>query len=213
MTPEESFTKEVLWILKEIKKEELLTQKGERVEFSVRALIKGDNAKRKDVDCEFPSKENQKRLLYKLKEWKAIDVEPVDNILRGSDILNPTIYQLIIKQPKFNELYEELREPELKKELYTEKSAEAIKKIIFILDKIKDEWDLIPKNYPTEDSMIQAGIIYRHKKNNRTPISHETTTGWVRECGLKDFYQLDNILDILLEEGLILEATFRGEFE
>ncbi|MEW6407785.1 MAG: hypothetical protein AB1465_03785 [Patescibacteria group bacterium] len=109
MTPEEKFNQDVWWILQEIKKDELLTPKGEKVEFLIRSLSlpKNRNTKRKDATYNFPQEETQRRLLKKLKEWEAIDdFKMVADMMRGSDIFNPTIYQFSIKQPKFNELYQ-----------------------------------------------------------------------------------------------------------
>jgi len=105
MTPEEKFNQDVWWILQEIKKDNYLTTKGKKVEFSLRSLPKTKSIRRKDVDYGFPQEDVQRRLLFKLQEWKALDIQPVDNILRGSDIFNPRIYDLTIKQPKFDELY------------------------------------------------------------------------------------------------------------
>ncbi len=205
MQPEEKFKNDLLYVLAQIKKKSLYTLKGKPVEYQVDYHLVVATEK-------YPTAENEASILEKLQELEAIRIISRQN--SPSDIMvEAEIFYLEIIEPKFSEIYEELRQPELKKELYAEKSAESIKKIIFILDKLKDEWDLTPKNYPAKDSMIQAGIIYRHEKNGRTSISHETTSEWVRQSGLKDFYQLDNILDILLEEGLILEATFRGEYE
>lgn len=105
MTPEEKFNQDVWWILQEIKKDKLLAPKDEKVEFLIRAQPKIRNTKTNYVDNSIPDIETQRKLLYKLKDWKAVDVVPVDNVLRGSDIFNPKIYDLTIKQPKFDELY------------------------------------------------------------------------------------------------------------
>jgi len=71
----------------------------------LRTLPKTKSIRRKDVDYGFPQEEVQRKLLFKLQEWKALDVQLVDDILRGSDMFNPRIYRLTIKQPKFDELY------------------------------------------------------------------------------------------------------------
>jgi len=106
MTPEEKFNQDVWWILREIRNDEFLTRKGEKVEFRVRVQPKTPSKAKQASVLDFPSEDTQKKLLHKLQERQAItDVEPVDNILRGSDIFNPTIYQLSINQKKFTEIY------------------------------------------------------------------------------------------------------------
>ncbi len=91
--------------MQEIRKEQLLTPKDGKVEFLIRTQPKTRNTKTDSADNLIPDIETQRKLLYKLKDWKAIDVVPADSILRGSDILNPKIYDLTINQPKFDELY------------------------------------------------------------------------------------------------------------
>lgn len=105
MTPEEKFNQDVWWILQEIKKDDYLTPKGQRIEFLLRILPNTKSIRRKDVDYGFPQKEVQKKLLFKLQEWEALEAEPVDDLFRNSYIFDPTIYRLTIKQPKFDELY------------------------------------------------------------------------------------------------------------
>lgn len=105
MTPEEKFNQDIWWILQEIRKDEFLAPKDGKVEFLIRTQPKIRNSKTDNVSYAIPDIDTQRKLLYKLKDWKAIDVEPVDNILRGSDIFNPKIYELSIKQKKFTELY------------------------------------------------------------------------------------------------------------
>ena len=105
MTPEEKFNQDVWWILQEIQKDELLAPKNGKVEFLIRAQSKTRTAKTDSASYVIPDIETQRKLLYKLTNWKALDVKPVDNILRGSDISNPRVYDLTIKQPRFDELY------------------------------------------------------------------------------------------------------------
>ncbi len=110
MTPEEKFNQDVWWILQEIKKEELLASKGEKIEFSIRSLPKPRSIKREDVDYGFPSEETQQKLLYKLKGWKAIDnLEPT--VFDFNNFFSPPrAYSLTIRQPKFNNLYYKYKE-------------------------------------------------------------------------------------------------------
>lgn len=105
MTPEEKFNQDVWWILREIRNDEFLTPKGKRVEFCIRVQPKTSN-KSKQLTPQLPSEDTQRKLLYKLQEWQAItDLEAVDNILRGSSIFDPRIYQFSINQKKFTEIY------------------------------------------------------------------------------------------------------------
>lgn len=106
MTPEEKFNQDIWWILQEIRTDELLTPKGENIEFNIRTQSK-TISKVKNYFTAIPSDDVQTKLLYKLKDWKAIDVELVDNILKGSDVFHPRIHKLTIKRPKFDELYKE----------------------------------------------------------------------------------------------------------
>lgn len=65
----------------------------------------------------------------------------------------------------------------------------ADQKKLFILEKLKAEWDLTP----------DAGA---------TKISNQKYHSWMRECGITDWYELENILNILKQEGLIV--SFRN---
>lgn len=65
----------------------------------------------------------------------------------------------------------------------------ADQKKLFILEKLRVEWDLTPN----------AGT---------TKISNQKYHTWMRECGITDWYELENILRILQQEGLI--STFRN---
>jgi|GEM_PF-2500410 len=105
MTPEEKFNQEIWWILQEIKHEEYRTPKGKEVEFFIKKNIIKKGNQRMNIDSTFPEEEVQRKLLDKLKEWGVISFEPVNDILRGSDIYSPSIYALKIKKPKFDEFY------------------------------------------------------------------------------------------------------------
>jgi DNA-directed RNA polymerase sigma subunit (sigma70/sigma32) len=71
MTPEERFNKEIWWILQEIKKEYLTTLSGEKVSFQIRVQFKKINKDEEPI----PSPDTQRKLLDKLEEWKAFDLE------------------------------------------------------------------------------------------------------------------------------------------
>ena len=101
MNIEEEFGKKIWWILREIKKEQLLTREGGLIEFRLR----NSNKKLKKSYLWCPSLETQLKLLEKLKEWGIITYELIEDIFKDSDIINPTLYRLSIKQPNFDELY------------------------------------------------------------------------------------------------------------
>lgn len=105
MTPEEKFNQDVWWILQEIRNDEFLTPTGERIEFSIRVQPKtSGKAKQNDI-ITIPSGDVQRKLLYKLKEWKALDLEPAPDILNDNFFNPPTRYLLTIHEAKFSELY------------------------------------------------------------------------------------------------------------
>lgn len=168
LTPEEKFKQDVWWILQEIKKDELLTPKGKKVEFSIRGMSKTRSIRREDVDYGFPHEETQRKLLYKLKEWKAIDeLEPVDSIFRGSDILNPRIYEFVIRQPKFNELYRQYEEIQKKVGSFNEE----VLKTQQLLDKLEDDINRKTKGKAKYNNGIlyfrDTEIDFRNKQNQK----------------------------------------------
>lgn len=105
LTPEEKFNQDVWWILQEIKKEQLATPKGEKVYFPLRFLPKTSSIRRKDVDYGFPQADTQRKLLYKLKEWKALDLQPTGADLDDIFSFNPATSYFLTILKKFDELY------------------------------------------------------------------------------------------------------------
>lgn len=101
MTPEEKFNQEIWWILQEIRKEQLSTPAGEKVEFSLRKPPKYS----RKTDDSLLSDEAQIKLLHKLKEWKALDLKPTGFFMDDNIFAPPTAYLLTIRQSKFDELY------------------------------------------------------------------------------------------------------------
>ncbi|MDB5260275.1 MAG: hypothetical protein JWN37_506 [Candidatus Nomurabacteria bacterium] len=69
---------------------------------------------------------------------------------------------------------------------------DATKKKLGILKKLKVEWELMPKGF----------------KNKQIKISDDKWQDWIRESGVDEYYQLENILFSLQEEGLIIEYDF-----
>ncbi len=214
MTPEEKFNRDVWWILQEIKKDSYLTPKGQRVEFSLRSLPKTKSIRRKDVDYGFPQEEVQRKLLFKLQEWKALgDVKAVDNVLRGSDIFNPRIYDLTIKQPKFDELYKKYEasfssqptppankaKPRIKSKTSAKEKPKEPKTAIEFLQEIVRELYQQYSKYP-------AGKKIRYEVYLGEDDSED-------ENQINDYYSRLEALKQLKEEGIVLDYTIESKTE
>jgi len=201
MTPEEKkFNSDLLYVLSQIKKKSLYTLKGKPIEYCVDLTIVV-------VGGKLPTAEEETQILEKLQEIGTIKIIKRETNSLSVLYAEREYYALEIIEPKFSELYEELRKPFKKFEKHKQSSAQSLKKILGILELLKEEWELMPKN-------LQGDYNYRVRRYEgiEAQISHQTTAGWVRKCGLNDSYQLNSILDTLLEDGLILKADFRSEY-
>jgi hypothetical protein len=67
----------------------------------------------------------------------------------------------------------------------------ADQKKLFILEKLKEEWALTPNT-------------------GETKISTQKYHSWMRECGITDWYELENILKLLEQAGLISKFRIIG---
>lgn len=67
----------------------------------------------------------------------------------------------------------------------------ADQKKLFILEKLKEEWALTPS----------AG---------ETKISTQKYHSWMKECGITDWYELENVLKLLQQAGLISKFRIIG---
>lgn len=85
------------------------------------------------------------------------------------------------------------------------------KKILSFLEKIREEWDLIPKK--NRHPQIQAGYSAWPKDVSQMRIGPSRLHKWQRESGIEDFYQLKNLLQVMKEEGLIHDFEFHDEME
>lgn len=94
------------------------------------------------------------------------------------------------------------------KEKYGKYSPDSLKKILSILEKLKEEWDLVPKEY----SVQRYEYMGHYKSAMEVTISQQKFSGWMRECGLSDFHQLQNILTTLQHEGLLTNINLTSEF-
>ena len=54
--------------------------------------------------------------------------------------------------------------------------------------------------------------IVPNKKVIKSKISHKKFSDWIAAAGLADFYELQNILATLQQEGLIFNINFMDEF-
>ncbi len=99
------------------------------------------------------------------------------------------------------------------KKRYDQYSPDSIKKIVYILEKLKEEWDLIPKEPKHYYQWIEHyDYIVPNKKVIKANISHKKFSDWIANAGLSDFYELQNILATLQQEGLISNINFTDEF-
>lgn len=83
------------------------------------------------------------------------------------------------------------------------------KKLLSLLEKIREEWDIIPKK--SKAHSMQSNDYSWPEKRFGTKISAKRLAQWKRECDIEDHYQLDNMLRILQEEGLIYKYQFKSD--
>lgn len=137
--------------------------------------------------------------------------KPSNSLLTGKDFFQVERHQKINYYPEdifiFGYEEETINELLFKKEKYSQYSAESIKKTLYILERLKEEWDLVPK----ADSQDNGGIYTYIKKANEAQIPERRYLQWVHGAGLGDFWQLQNILTTLQQEGLLLNADFFNE--
>lgn len=98
MRPLEHFNQAVLWLLREIKKEQLATPEGEPVEFGIRP--EKDIKPTRIFVTWMPSPDIQRKLLRKLQDWGALDLEEI------RDFMNPDRFLLTIHKKRFREIYQ-----------------------------------------------------------------------------------------------------------
>lgn len=67
----------------------------------------------------------------------------------------------------------------------------ADRKKLYILEKLKEEWDLTP---------------------DKAKISHIKHSQWIRECNITDYYEFKAVLNALKKEGLINSFEFLSEY-
>ncbi len=87
-------------------------------------------------------------------------------------------------------------------EMHTTELSAADKKRLFILEKLKEEWDLVPKR-STGPTMIQEAVVVYEHRAGEAKIPQRTFNRWITEGGLDGYYQLESILATFKQEGLI----------
>lgn len=198
MSPVEELHKAVWQILCEIKQEQLATPSDQWI----------------IVDTSANVRERAVRVLAKTGSIKALEYQhslaaTLQTIRQLNGVYSkPTAYKVEAKLPRFeevNELYEsifnhEYNADEIKfltnqvqvlsqsanqpaKPKATSLSTADQKKLL-ILERLKEEWDLTPN----------AG---------ETKVSYQKFHTWMKECGITDWYELENVLKLLKQEGLI----------
>jgi len=195
-TAEEKFNSNALYAMEHIMELVLYTPKSRPIEYKIDFLQ--DNRKL--------SVEREVQILEKLQEFKTIEIVS-DNEVPNSVMPEARVIFLAIRQPKFDDYYQELKKPFRKIEKYKEFSAESIKQIAGILKKVKEEY-----NFATpENSTNSRGYAIYHTNEKQTSIPQNRYWGWMRECEI-DFNRLESILIILQEEGLIKEFKSVNEY-
>lgn len=92
MIPVQEFDRQIYWILEEIVKEDLLTPKGQNIEYVFRI----------DADSKTPSPLTQLKLLRKLAEWGALEIKG-----DSTNGLGDSLSSLKLNPKRFDEIYME----------------------------------------------------------------------------------------------------------
>lgn len=205
MTPEEKFSKDVSYVLKEIKERLLYTKNNVPVEYVV--VFHGNESSNGNTPS---SPDNEDMVIHKLEEsgiFEILDRHELPNEYTTEAV----IFKLKIHKHNFDKIYTNyFHDKSLEKSNMTTDSnlSEANKKKLFILEKLKDEWDLAPKY--TATSAHGARVYRRPAGEVNIPWSRFNT--WMRECKI-DYYQLENILATFQQEGLLKHFSNHNEYE
>lgn len=205
MSPVEELHKAVWQILCEIKQEQLATPNDQWIIIDTAASIK----------------ERAVRLLAKTGSIKALEYRlslaaTLQTIRQLNGVFSkPTAYKVEAKSPRFEEVYElyesifnhEYNADEInfltnQVQVFSQSANQptepkevnlsiADQKKLFILEKLKEEWALTPRA-------------------SETKISDKKYHSWMREGGIKDWYEVENILRLLMQEGLIIKFKIIG---
>ena len=149
----------------------------------------------------------------------VISSEPVRRFLGGENILvgNPDAfdtYRMKVddlcdfiqkEEVKFSDIPNSQRQSKPAKEL-----SMANKKKLFILEKLKEEWDLT-SNKPVS---TRANFGYSYTRPaGEARISQQKFSRWMGEGGVSDWYEIESILGGFQGEGLISGFKRQNEYE
>jgi hypothetical protein len=216
MTPLEELHNAVWQILCEIKQEQLATPNDQWI----------------IIDTGASDRERAVRLIAKAGGIKALEYQPslaatLQTIRQLNGVYSkPTAYKVEAMSPRFEEVYElyesifnheynadeikyltnqvQLLSPSSKQpseKKVTNLSAADQKKLL-LLEKLKEEWDLTPKQN-SDPVMVRTGIGTHLVKAGLATISNQKFHSWMNQCGISDWYEFESILNILKQEGLI----------
>lgn len=216
MTPLEELHKAVWQILCEIKQEQLATPNDQWIIIDTGASVR----------------ERAVRLIAKTGGIKALEYQPslaatLQTIRQLNGVYSkPTAYKVEAKSPRFEEVYElyesifnhEYNADEIKSltnqvQLLSQSSEQpsekkvtnlsaADQKKLLLLEKLKEEWDLTPKQN-SDPVMVRTGIGTHLVKAGLATVSNQKFHSWMNQCGISDWYEFESILNILKQEGLI----------
>ncbi len=88
----------------------------------------------------------------------------------------------------------------------------ADRKKLLLLEKLKEKWDLTPKEN-SEPVAIQTGLIVYQQPAGETTISQQKMAEWQRECGIDDWYELRDIFTIFKQARLIIDFRIYDDYE
>ncbi len=219
MTPEEELHKAVWQILAEIKQEQLATPDDEWIiidtntnvrERAVRVLINTGSIKALDYSSSLLTSSRQ--LIQSLNgiypKPTGYKVEPIPQKFDQIYEIYSKIFDHDYSQDEIKNLTEKVRElTQLAKEKISENKntlSVADKKKLFILDRLREEWDLTPK------SNSDPNYSYYSRE---TKLAHDKYWSWMKQCGINDWYEMENILKILQQDGLIFRFETHSEYE
>lgn len=111
--------------------------------------------------------------------------------------------------PIVGEIRKRLPQPAAKPS--TKELSAADKKRLFILERLKEEWDLAPKQN-SGPTMLQAGLVVYQHHAGEIDVPWYRFSAWLEQCGI-DFYQLQNILTTFQQEELLESFSVHSEYE
>jgi hypothetical protein len=146
----------------------------------------------------------------------VISSEPARRFLSGEEIFIKNLDKFDAYRAKINDLCdflqkEESRFPQDDKSLgrRARQISEADKKRLYILEKLKEAWDLAPKKNSGQQMRQEALMVYEQRAGE-VKIHENRFHRWFAECGI-DGYELAGILTTFQQEGLVTKFNFVDE--